>query len=180
MKKYIGIALVVLIVMVLGLSGMATSQNSTVVPTKMVAPVSELAPILVQDEGGVIEIYLWDVLKYRGAKCPMTTLAFRATQFAISELWADSIPWRKDFKIVSTAPVEGARDCFEFLTRAITRPKRKGDFKVIIPEGAKSSSLKNLAFTFVRKSTGGQIKIWVKQGVFPEEIFKLKSKIVSG
>lgn len=145
-----------------------------------VSPVSELAPFLVQDEGGVVEISLDDALKYRGAECPVTMLTFRATQLAISELWDGNVPKRNDFKVITAAPVEGVRDCIEFITRAVTRPERKGDFKVVLPEEAKGLSLKNFVFTFIRKSTGEQIKIWVKEGVFPVGIFKLKGKIVSG
>jgi len=175
-KVSVVIAMAVLMITTVGYVG----RSLAVPPAKVSAPTSELAPISVQDEGGIIEISLEDVLKYRGTECPVTMLTFRATQLAAQELWDGNVPKRNDFKVITAASVEGVRDCIEFITRAITRPGRKGDFKVVLPEGAKGLSLKNLVFTFIRKSTGGQIKIWVKKVVFPEGIFKLKKKIVSG
>jgi formylmethanofuran dehydrogenase subunit E len=125
-----------------------------------------------------LEISIEDIRKYRGNVCPGVVLSFRATQLAILELWKDEIPKRGDFKITSALPTQGSKDAFEFITRVITREKG-ANFKLKIPKGAdiKNISKDNFTFTFVRKSTNEQIKIRVREGVFPEGFFELRKKV---
>ena len=149
---------------------------------------SELLPISIYDEEELLKISLEDVGKYHGDICPCVVIGFRVTQFAISQLWKparpleegagrDEIPKRKDFRIISKFPGQGSQDAFEFITRAKTR----GDFILELPEGtdAANISLDNCVFIIIRKSTGKQIKIWLKEEVFPEgseKFFDLRKK----
>lgn len=138
-----------------------------------------LSPISIYDKEDLLEISVEDVGKYHGDVCPCVVVAFRATQLAISELWSDEIPHRSDFRIITTSPTAGTQDTFDFITRAKTGMKRKGDFKVELPEGTsiKKTTKDNYVFTFVRKSTNEQIKIWVKGEVFPPRLFELRTKV---
>ena len=137
-----------------------------------------LSPILIHDrvcfEKVPLKIFIEDIRKYRGNICPGVVISFRATQLAISQLWRDEIPRRGDFKIISALPTGGSKDAFEFITRVITRNKGE-DFKIEIPRGTdmKKLSKDNFTFTFIRKSTNEQIKIRVKEAVFPEGFFEL-------
>jgi len=145
---------------------------------KIVAEETELSSLFIYDKMNLLEISIEDVGKYHGDICFGSVIGFRATQFAISQLWGNEIPQRKDFKIISASPDKGSQDAFEFITRA----KTMKDFNLELPEGTSLSniSIDNMAFTFIQKSTGRKIKIWVKEKIFPEgteEFFKLRNKI---
>lgn len=125
-----------------------------------------LSPVSVYDEENLLKLSIEDAGKYHGDICLCLTVVFRATQLAISQLWSDEIPKREDFKIISALPTQGSQDCFEFIARVKTR----GDFILELPEGTDAVNLleDNWSFTFIRKSTGEQIRIHVKEGIFPE------------
>ena len=98
-----------------------------------------------------------------------TTISFRATQLAIAEVWGEIVQ-RKDIRITTACPTPECEECLDYITKAKTGEGREGDFKVILPEGTSIENLsrENYTFTFIEKSTGNQITIWVKEGVFPE------------
>ena len=135
--------------------------------------------IPIYDEESLLKISIEDVGKYHGDIGFCVVVGFRATQLAISQLWQDEIPKREDFKIICAFPGKGSQDAFEFITRAKTRK----DFTLKLPEGTSLSTvtIDNLVFTFIRKSTGKQIKVWMKEAAFPpegsEEIFRLRKKV---
>lgn len=138
----------------------------------------KLSPISIYDEEDLLKISIEDVGKYHGDMDPCGIVGFRATQIAISQLWKDKIPRREDFKIISAFPGKGSQDAFEFITRAKTRK----DFTLELPEGTSLAniSMDNWVFTFIRKSTSKQIKIWLKEEVFSkgsEEFFRLRKKV---
>jgi len=139
---------------------------------------TKLSPILIYDEDKLLEITIEEVGKYHGDICVCLTIAFRATQLAISQLWRAEIPRRGDFKIISALPTPGSKDAFEFITRVITR-KKGTDFDLILPEGTdkKYMANDNFTFTFVRKSTNELIKIQMNEAVFPEGYFELRNKV---
>ena len=133
--------------------------------------------ISIYDEDDLLELSIEDAGKYHGDICPCLVVGFRATQLAISQLWENEIPKREDFKIISALPSQGSQDAFEFITRVKTRK----DFELKLLEGTSIADLllKNWVFTFIRKSTGEQISIWLKKDVFPEspkKFFKLRRK----
>jgi len=139
---------------------------------------TKLSPILIYDEENLLKISIEDVGKYHGDICPCAVVGFRATQLAISQLWKDEIPERKDFRIISAFPGQGSQDAFEFITRVKTR----GDFTLQLPSGTDidNISIENWVFTFIRKSKGKQIKVWLKEEVFPGgsvEFFRLRKKM---
>ena len=143
--------------------------------------ISELSSILIYDEDDLIEISIEDVGKYHGDVCLCLTLAFRAIQFAISQLWQDEIPKRGDFKIISACPTPGSRDCFEFITRVITRGK-SNDFKLELPirTDIENMTIDNFAFLFIRKSTGDSIRIITREELFPDGFFELRKNVKYG
>ena len=140
--------------------------------------VAKLSPILIYDEDKLLEITIEEVGKYHGDICVCLTIAFRATQLAISQLWRGEIPRRGDFKIISALPTPGSKDAFEFITRVITR-KKGTDFDLKLPEGTDNRNMAkdNFTFTFVRKSTHELIRIQMNEEVFPEGYFELRNKV---
>jgi len=141
----------------------------------------ELSPIRIFDEGDLLEISIEDVGKYHGGVCLCLTIAFKSIQFAISQLWQDETPKRGDFKIISACPTPGSRDCFEFITRVITRGK-SNDFKLELPQGTDIENMisDNFTFLFIRKSTGDSIRIRPKEGIFPDGFFRLRNFVKYG
>ena len=107
-----------------------------------------------------------------------TPISFRATQLAIAELWGEELPQRSNFMIITACPTPGCEECLDYITKAKTGEGGEGDFKVILAEGTSIKNLRreNYTFTFIQKSTGRQIKIWVKEGVFPEGFFEKRTK----
>jgi len=181
-KKYVGsIVATVLTTALILIGSFAGATNllakASKVEGRTVAPKTNLAPVSIYDEENLLRISIEDVGKYHGDISFCAVVGFRATQFAIAQLWKDEIPKRKDFKIISAFPGKGSQDAFEFITRAKTRK----DFNLKLPEGTspQNLSIDNLVFTFTRKSTGKQIKIWVKEEIFPigyKEFFNLRKK----
>jgi hypothetical protein len=60
--------------------------------------------------------------------------------------------------------------------------KTRGDFIFQLPPGTDIAniSIENWVFTFIRKSTGKQIKVWLKEEAFPggsDEFFRLRKKM---
>ena len=143
--------------------------------------ISKLSPILIYDEDDLLEISIEDVGKYHGDVCLCLTLAFRAIQFAVLQLWPDEIPKRGDFKIISACPTPGSKDCFEFITRVITREKGN-DFKLELPtrNDIENMANDNFAFLFIRKSTNDSIRIRTREGLFPNGFFKLRNIVKYG
>ena len=143
--------------------------------------ISELSPILIYDEDDLLEISIEDVGKYHGDVCLCLTLAFRSIQFAISQLWQDEISKRGDFKIISACPTPGTKDCFEFITRVITRGEGN-DFKLELPQGTDIENMisNNFTFLFIRKSTGDSIRIRTREELFPDRFFELRNIVKYG
>jgi hypothetical protein len=108
--------------------------------------ISNTSHILIYDEEDLLKISIEDVGKYHGDVCLCLTLAFRVTQLAISQLWQDEIPKRGDFKIISACPTPGTKDCFEFITRVITRGE-DNDFKLELPPGTDIENMRSDNFT---------------------------------
>jgi formylmethanofuran dehydrogenase subunit E len=143
--------------------------------------ISELSPILIYDEDDLLEILIEDVGKYHGDVCLCLTLAFRSIQFAISQLWQDEISKRGNFKIISACPTPGTKDCFEFITRVITRGEGN-DFKLELPQGTDIENMisNNFTFLFIRKSTGDSIRIRTREELFPDRFFELRNIVKYG
>ncbi len=143
--------------------------------------ISNTSHILIYDEEDLLKISIEDVGKYHGDVCLCLTLAFRVTQLAISQLWQDEIPKRGDFKIISACPTPGTKDCFEFITRVITRGE-DNDFKLELPPGTDIENMRsdNFTFIFIQKSSGDSIRIRSKDGIFPDGFLKLRNIVKYG
>ena len=126
--------------------------------------------------------------------CPCSSAAFRAALLGISELWGDEIPERADIKIISRRPTPGATQGLQYITG--TGPKvpdvtSKGELQMILPDGTEVTdlSVKNLKkymvnmdlstwnFVIIRKYTGDEFEVQVKEGVHPESFFELRKKV---
>lgn len=136
-----------------------------------------LSPISIYDEENLRKISIEDIGKYHGDVCLCLAVSFRAVQLAILQLWGDGIPKEKDFKIISAHPGRGSQDAFEFITRAKTRK----DFILELPQGTniENLSMDNWVFTFIRKSTGARVKLFLRKDVFTrgaKRFFDLRKK----
>ncbi|MEA3489813.1 MAG: FmdE family protein [Candidatus Omnitrophota bacterium] len=133
------------------------------------------------NEGEPINISLEDAGKYHGDICPCLVFTYRAIQSAVERLWEGEIPYRSDMRMITRSKSCGARDAFEFVARAVTRPERKGDFRIEPPEEKKPNmEINDFVFIFIRKSTNDRLEVRVKDSVFPEGFLRMKKKRESG
>lgn len=78
--------------------------------------------ITIMGEEDLIEINFEAVATYHGqGALAMLAVTFRAIEVALKALSPDQPPERGAVTIVSGHPGPGVRDCFEFVTRAVTR-----------------------------------------------------------
>ncbi len=158
--------------------GLLVFYHGRLVASQNLEEKSELSHISIYDEENLLVLSLKDVGKYHGGICPCVVAGFRVTQLAISQLWKEEIPKRKDFKIISALPSMGSQDAFEFITRAKTRK----DFRIELPEGTDLANITmdNWVFVVIRKSTHERVKILLRDEVFPEgseRFFDLRKKV---
>jgi len=126
--------------------------------------------------------------------CPCSSCAFRAALLGISELWGDEIPERADIKFISRRPTPGATQCLQYITGSgpkVPDVTSKGELQMILPDGTEITdlSVKNLKkymvdmdlstwnFVTIRKSTGEEFEVQVKEGVHPEGFSELRKKV---
>ncbi len=88
--------------------------------------VGQYAPmptLVVRDQGQSISIPFDDLLKYHGrSSIAGLAHAFKAMERAFPLMSPDLPPERYDITVESGFPGGGARDAFEMVTRAVTRP----------------------------------------------------------
>jgi len=110
-----------------------------------------------------------------GKLCLGVAVAFRASQFALSEVWSDVD--QSDLEITSAHPSDGHKATFLYVLNNST-----ADYTVEMPEGTdpKNISLENYAYTFTRKSTEDSVTVHVKDNVLPDELFDLRKKCKAG
>ncbi|MFZ2071788.1 MAG: hypothetical protein WAV32_09395, partial [Halobacteriota archaeon] len=129
--------------------------------------------VLIYDGEELQEITIEEVGAYHGDICPCVAFAFRSTLRAFSdeELW-DGIPHRGDVKIISANPSDGHRMTFQYLLDSIK------NVVVQPPEGTDIINITadNYVYTFINKSTSDSITLRVKEEIFPERFFELRTK----
>jgi hypothetical protein len=110
-----------------------------------------------------------------GELCLCVAVSFRASQFALSEVWSDVD--RCDLEITSAHPSDGHEATFLHILNNST-----ADYTVDMPEGTDPKNLtkENYVYTFTRKSTGESITVRVKDGVFHDELLELRKKCKAG
>ncbi len=111
-----------------------------------------------------------------GELCLCVAVSFRASQFALAGEW-DGIPDRNDLSIVSAHPSDGHEAVFRYILNNST-----ADYTVEMPEGTdpKNLTIENYVYTFTRTSTGESVTVRVNDGVFLDELFKLRKKCKAG
>ncbi|RCV63076.1 Sirohydrochlorin ferrochelatase [Methanophagales archaeon] len=133
-------------------------------PSVQIYDGEELLTITIEDAGryhgeGVVEI------------CPCVASAFRSTlrAFSDAELW-DGTPRRGDVKINSGHPSDGHVMTFEYILNSTE--------DLTIGEGADivNTTADNYVYTFSRKSTNDSVTLRVKEELFPEQFFELRTK----
>lgn len=131
------------------------------------------------------------------AICACAAGAYRVAKLGISQVWGDEIPERSDIKIISRIPTMGSMQCFQYITG--TGPKvpnvtAKGEFHMILLDGTEVTdfSIKNVKprskdmdasywnCIFIRKSTGEQFEVQVKDDALPEGFYELRKKVKFG
>ncbi|NOR77081.1 MAG: hypothetical protein GQ523_01310 [Methanophagales archaeon] len=133
-------------------------------PSVQIYDGDELLTITIEDAGkyhgeGVVEI------------CPCVASAFRSTLRAFSEgeLW-NGTPHQGDVKINSGHPSDGHVMTFEYILGSTE--------DITIDEGADIVNITadNYVYTFTRKSTNDSVTLRVKEELFPERFFELRTK----
>jgi hypothetical protein len=131
------------------------------------------------------------------AICSCASGAYRVAKLGISQVWGDEIPERSDIKIISRIPTMGSMQCFQYITG--TGPKipnvtNKGEFHMILLDGTEITdfSIKNVKprsidmdasywnCIIIRKSTGEQFEVQVKDDALPEGFYELRKKVKFG
>ncbi len=112
---------------------------------------------------------------YDGNTTCCVSLAFRASQFALSEEQVGTD--RNDIVIVSANPSEAQEAVFLYVLGNST-----ADYSVEMPAGTDPKNLtkENFVYTFTRKSTGDSVTVGLKDGVIPDELFELRKKCKAG
>ncbi len=129
------------------------------------------------ENGEIVDLTIEEaVAGHEGGKlCPCVAVAFRASQFALSEVWSDVD--QSDLEITSAHPSDGHEETFLYILNNSTV-----DYTVEMPEGTdpKNLSMENYVYTFTKKSTGDSVTVRVKDDVFPDKLFELRKKCKAG
>jgi hypothetical protein len=130
--------------------------------------------------------------------CPCSSFAFRAASLGISQVWGDEIPERSDIKVISYRPTTGATQCLQYITGTgakVPSVTNKGELCLILPDGIEATDLStanlmNLKkqplgmeswnLIIVRKSTGEEFEVQVREDVFPKDFNELRTKKMQG
>ena len=129
--------------------------------------------VLIYDEEELQEISLAEVGAHHGEICPCVAFAFRSMLRAFSEeeLW-DGIPHRGDVKIISANPSDGHNITYEYILNSTE------DVVIELPPGTDIINITadNYVYTFINKSTNESVTLCVKEDIFPERFFELRTK----
>jgi hypothetical protein len=128
--------------------------------------------ITVMGEEDPIEINFGAVAAYHGqGALAMLAITFRALELALKTLSPDRPAKRSDITILSGHPGPGVRDCFEFVTRAVTRGVYTVDRS--LPKARLAPPPADLSYSF-RVTIGGRAaEIAVLPGALPARFFAL-------
>jgi sirohydrochlorin ferrochelatase len=145
----------------------------------MVAKELSYPSVQIYDGEELLTITIEDAGKYHGEGvveiCPCVASAFRSTLRAFSEeeLW-NGTPHRGDVKINSRHPSDGHMMTFEYILGSTE--------DLTIDEGADIVNITtdNYVHSFTRKSTNDSVTIRVKEEIFPERFFELRTKCKLG
>ena len=140
----------------------------------MVAKELSYPSVQIYDGEELLTITIEDAGKYHGEGvveiCPCVASAFRSTLQAFSEdLW-NGTPHRGDVKINSGHPSDGHVMTFEYILGSTE--------DLTIDEGADIVNITadNYGYSFTRNSTNDSITLRVKEEIFPERFFELRTK----
>ncbi|MCK4651689.1 MAG: hypothetical protein KAT13_01195 [Methanosarcinales archaeon] len=129
------------------------------------------------DSGEIIDLTIEEaVAGHEGGKlCPCVAVAWRASQFALSEVWSGVA--QSDLEITSAHPSDGHEETFLYILGNSTE-----DYTIEMPEGTdpKNLTIENYVYTFTKKSTGDSVTVRVKDDVFPDKLFELRKKCKAG
>ncbi|MEA1908300.1 MAG: CbiX/SirB N-terminal domain-containing protein [Euryarchaeota archaeon] len=129
------------------------------------------------ENGEIVELTIEEaVAGHEGGKlCPCVAVAWRASQFALSEVWSDVD--QSDLKITSAHPSDGHEETFLYILNNST-----ADYTIEMPEGTdpKNLTTANYIYTFTSKSTGDSVTVRVKDDAFPDKLFDLRMKCKAG
>lgn len=162
----------------------------------------KLAPFVIYDGEKNIEIssknfssYYYQQTGEISLRAPLKIITYRALEVAFNKLWEkDEIPHRADLHIVSNLPAPESVYFLKFVTA--TGPGEEvinpGVFQLLSPEGTAWSDLsleklkdaslhvseENIRFVITNLSVDKSIELVVKKGVFPQDFFELRQKIL--
>ncbi len=129
------------------------------------------------ENGEIVELTIEEaVAGHKGGKlCPCVAASWRASQFALSEVWSDVD--RSNLEITSAHPSDGHEETFLYILNNST-----ADYAIEMPEGTDPKNLtkENYVYTFTSKSTGDSVTVRAKDDVFPDKLFDLRKKCKAG
>ena len=143
----------------------------------MVAKELSYPSVQIYDGEELLTITIEDAGKYHGEGvveiCPCVASAFKSTLRAFSEeeLW-NGTPHRGDVKINSGHPSDGHMMTFEYILGSTSTEG------LTVDEGADIVNITadNFVYSFTRNSTNDSITLRVKEEIFPERFFELRTK----
>jgi hypothetical protein len=104
-------------------------------------------------------------------------VVYRALRLAFTVLWPEEVPSVADFAISYQHPGTEQKASFEYITGAFSR----GDAQ-IVSAGVTEDELDSGAYQYIftNKATGDSFETVVLNGVFPENFFELRTKVITG
>jgi sirohydrochlorin ferrochelatase len=131
--------------------------------------------ISIYDGDEIVEISQEDLEE--GCLCSACAYMSSLYAFSYGDVW-DGIPRRGDLSIISAHPSDGHEEVFLHMIL----DNLGEDYTVSIPEGTDMKHIvpQNYNYTFIQKSSGDYINIRVKEEVFPESMFELRTKAQLG
>jgi hypothetical protein len=138
--------------------------------------VTELPPLKVQDENGVTEIRLEEMIRFHDKDhFAGVVLAYKLLSMAFDDLWGDEIPHRKDITILSGLNPPGLIDGFEYVARAVSRQRHcliaSGNGAPLSPFGK---------FVFQVSNGDKHCALKLRQGLLPEDFASIGRKAEAG
>lgn len=127
--------------------------------------------VQIYDGEELLGISLDEVGAHHGKICPCVAFAFRSALRAFSEeeLW-DGIPHRGNVKIISAHPSDGHRMTFEYILNST------GDVVIQSSTDIINITADNYVYTFINKTTNDSVTLRVKEDIFPEHFFELRTE----
>ncbi|WP_164997896.1 CbiX/SirB N-terminal domain-containing protein [Methanolobus psychrotolerans] len=129
--------------------------------------------ISIYDDGDLLALSTEDI---ETCLCGITAYRSSLEAFSHKQVWSD-VPLRGDISITSAHPSDGHEELFLYILGNLHE-----DYTVDVPDGTNITYIRpeNYVYTFVQKSTDNSATVSVKDEVFPENMYELRTKALLG